>query len=163
AFVLLTVLGMAIGVSAADVGTGTDTHAQALGVSAGVWSAVTLLIALFIGGLVATRSGMVLDGATGVIEGVLIWVLSMLALAYTAGSGVNLLAGGVFGRVSHVSQGATAAARNLDVDALSSGDADQIAARLKDAKTKQLVAAATGMPETEVRSTLNDVATKVDA
>lgn len=163
AFLLLTVLGMAIGVTAADVGTPDDTSARSAGISAGVWGGVTLLIALFIGGLVATRSAMIHDGAAGLIEGVLIWVLSVLTLIYMASSGLAMLTSGVFGALGNVTQGATAAVRNIDVNALSSGDAEQITARLNDPKTAQLVASATGMPQEEARSTLSDIAAKVNA
>ena len=163
-FLLLTVLGMAIGISAVGIGTSDGASARSLGVGAAVWGAVTLLIALFVGGWVATRAGMVHDGATGMIEGVLIWVLSILTLIYMASSGVALLASGVFGSIGTVTQSATAAVRgSVDVDAIARGDVSQITARLNDSKTVSAVAAATGMPEAEARTTLSTIATKVDA
>jgi hypothetical protein len=163
AFMLLAVLGMAIGVTAADVGTASDTSARSAGISAGIWGGVSLLIALFIGGLVATRSAMIHDGAAGMIEGVLIWVLSVLTLVYMAGSGLAMLTGGVFGALGSVTQNATGIVRSIDVGALSSGDADQMVARIRDPKTTQLVAGATGMSQDEARSTLSDIASKVEA
>src|ERR1044072_6809654 len=51
----LTTLGLAVGVSAVDP---TNTDASTVGIGAAVWSAVSLLIALFIGGMAATRLGM---------------------------------------------------------------------------------------------------------
>jgi hypothetical protein len=36
-----------------------------------------LLIALFVGGLVATRVGMVFDRTAGMIQGALVWVLAI--------------------------------------------------------------------------------------
>ena len=148
---LLSVLGLAIGISAADIGPGEDANAKGLGLGAAIWSGASLLIALFVGGMVATRTGMVHDGATGMIEGVLIWVLSMLALIYMAGSGIGMLSSSVFGAFGGVTQGAAAAVRNIDVSELTSGDVNQITARLNDPKTVQLVAAATGMPQQEAR------------
>ena len=163
-FLLLTVLGLAIGISATDVGTAEDTSARSLGIGASLWGAVTLLIALFVGGWVATRAGMVHDGATGMIEGVLIWVLSVLTLIYMASSGVGLLASGVFGSIGSVAQSATAAVRGgVDVEAMASGDVSQITARLNDPKTVSAVAAATGMQEAEARAKLSEIASKVDA
>jgi hypothetical protein len=163
-FLLLTVLGMAIGVSAVDIGTADNTSARSLGIGAGVWGAATLLVALFVGGWVATRAGMVHDGATGMIEGVLIWVLSVLTLIYMASSGVALLANGVFGSIGSVAQTATAAVRGgVDVEAIANGDVGQITARLNDPKTVSAVAAAAGMQEAEARTTLSDIAAKVDA
>jgi hypothetical protein len=163
-FLLLTVLGMAIGITAADIGTPDGTSARSLGIGAGIWGAVTLLVALFVGGWVATRAGMVHDGATGMIEGVLIWVLSVLALIYMASSGVGLLASGAFGSIGSVAQSATSTVRGgVDVEAIANGDVSQITARLNDPKTVSAVAAATGMQEAEARTTLSDIAAKVDA
>ena len=163
-FLLLTVLGMAIGITAADIGTPDGTSARSLGIGAGIWGAVTLLVALFVGGWVATRAGMVHDGATGMIEGVLIWVLSVLALIYMASSGVGLLASGAFGSIGSVAQSATSTVRGgVDVEAIANGDVSQITARLNDPKTVSSVAAATGMQEAEARTTLSDIAAKVDA
>jgi ElaB/YqjD/DUF883 family membrane-anchored ribosome-binding protein len=163
AFVLLTVLGLAIGISAADIGSPEDSSAAGWGISAAVWSGLTLLIALFIGGWVATRAGMVYDEATGLIEGVLVWVLSILALLYLAGSGIGLLSNSIFGTLGNVTQGAVAAVRNIDVAALSSGDAGQISARLNDPVTTQFVAVATGLSEADARWTLDDIARRVQA
>lgn len=163
-FLLLTVLGMAIGVSAVDVGTQDDTSARSLGIGAGAWGAGSLLVALFVGGWVATRAGMVHDGATGMIEGVLIWVLSVMTLLYMASSGVALLASGVFGSIGSVAQTTSAAVSGgVDIEAIANGDVSQITARLNDPKTVSVVAAATGMPEAEARTMLSDIAAKVDA
>lgn len=160
-FILLSVLGLAIGVSAADVGPGEDGNARGLGIGAAIWSGLTLLIALFVGGMVATRAGMVYDRAAGMMEGVLIWVLSILALIYMAGSGVGMLTSGVFGALGGVTRGAAQAVSNVDVAALSSGNVEQITARLNDPKTVQLVAAATGVSQDEARSTLSGIAQRV--
>jgi hypothetical protein len=163
AALLLGVLGLAIGVSAADVGPGTDTNAKGLGIGAAIWSGGTLLVSLFIGGLVATRTGMVHDRATGMIEGVLIWVLSILTLIYMAASGIGMVGGGVLSALGGATRGAAAAVQNIDVTELTSGDASQITARLNDPKTVQLVAAATGTPQEEARATLSTIAQRVQA
>src|SRR4029453_4241 len=83
----LTTLGLAIGVSAADPG---NTDAGALGIGAAIWSGLSLVIALFVGGLAATRLGMVFDRAAGAFEGALVWVLSFVAILWLASSGVQL-------------------------------------------------------------------------
>jgi hypothetical protein len=51
---LMTALGVAVGISAAQPG---ETDAGTLGAGAGIWAGVTLLVALFIGGWVSTRIG----------------------------------------------------------------------------------------------------------
>lgn len=163
-FLLLGVLGLAVGITTADIGLDEDLNASALGTGAAIWSAVTLLIALFIGGMVATRSTMIYGRAAGVIEGVLIWVLALLALIYMAGSGIGLVTSGVMGTLGAAVKGATVvAATTVDADAISSGDVDQIMRRLNDAQTVQVVAAATGMPPSEARARLSEIAQRVEA
>ena len=46
---LLAALGVAVGITAADPG---ETQASTLGASAGIWTGLSLLIALFVGGMV---------------------------------------------------------------------------------------------------------------
>jgi ElaB/YqjD/DUF883 family membrane-anchored ribosome-binding protein len=154
----LTTLGLAIGVSAADPGN-TDTGA--LGIGAAVWSGLSLLIALFVGGMAATRLGMVFDRAAGAFEGALVWVLSFVAILWLASSGVQLVASGISKVFSGVTQTIGSVAGG--VDELSSGDVDQILARLNDPRTVSTVATATGMSDQDVRSTLADVAQRVEA
>jgi len=154
----LTTLGLAIGVSAADPG---NTDAGALGLGAAIWSGLSLLIALFVGGMAATRLGMVFDRAAGAFEGALVWVLSFVAILWLAGSGVQLVASGISRVFSGVTQTIGSAAGGIDE--LSSGDVDQILARLNDPRTVSTVATATGMSEQNVRSTLGDVAQRVEA
>ena len=163
AFLLLSVLGLAVGVSAADVSPATDGNARTLGIGAAVWSGVSLLIALFVGGIAATRSGMTADAAAGAIEGVLIWVLAILTLLYMAGSGVGLLSRGVFGALGTVGGGAAAAVQRIDVSDLTSGDVDAVARRLADPKTIQVVASATGTSTEQARTTLAGITERVTA
>ena len=59
---LLTALGVAVGLSAAQPG---ETQASTLGTAAGIWAGVCLLLALFVGGMVSTRIGAISDRATG--------------------------------------------------------------------------------------------------
>ena len=160
---LMTVLGLAIGVSAADVGPGQEGNAKGLGIGAAVWSGVSMIVALFLGGLVATRTGMIDDRAVKMTEGALVWVLSMLALIYMATSGIGMLSSGVFGALGGVTQGAAAAVKNVDVSQLSSGDVSQVVARMNDPATARVVATATGTSEAEARRSLADIAQRVQA
>jgi hypothetical protein len=163
AALLLGVLGLAIGVSAADVGPGEDMNAKGLGVGAIIWSGLTLLVSLFIGGLVATRTGMVHDRATGMIEGVLIWVLSILTMIYMAASGISTVGSGVLGAFSGATRGAAATVQNMDMTQLANGDVSQITARLNDPKTAQVVSKVTGTSQDEARARLGEIAQRVEA
>ncbi len=84
---LLSALGVAVGVSALQPG---ETQASTLGAGAGIWAGVSLLVALFVGGMVSTRIGAIFDGTTGFFEGALVWVVSVLLMLYMAGSGVGI-------------------------------------------------------------------------
>jgi hypothetical protein len=154
----LTALGLAIGISAAEPGR---TDADTLGTGAAIWSGVSLLIALFVGGMAATRLGMVFDKAAGAFEGALVWVLSFLIVLWLASSGVRLVASGISGLFSGIGQ--TVGATVSGMEDLSSGDVDQILARLNDPQTARTLAAATGLPEDQIRTQLSDLSRRVEA
>lgn len=161
---LLSVLGLAIGISTVDVGPTEDLNARGLATGAAIWSGVSLLIALFFGGMVATRGSMVFGRAAGFIEGMLLWVLTMFALIYMAASGVGMVTSGVMGALGGMAKGVSAVAvTSIDADELSSGDVDQITSRLTNASTVQLVAAATGLPQDQARARLSEIAQRVEA
>lgn len=89
---LLASLGLAIGVTAVDP---ARTDAATMGSAAGIWAAASLLIALFVGGLVSTRAGAIHDRATSFWEGFLVWVVALLLVALMASSGISSLIGNI--------------------------------------------------------------------
>jgi hypothetical protein len=153
---LLSVLGIAIGVTAVDPG---ETQADTVGAGIGVWGGVSLLIALFVGGMVSTRIGAIFDRTTGFFEGALVWAVSVLLMIYLATTGVSVLASGAFNMVRGVGSAVGMMAQNGDV---SSGDVNQILSRLRDPKTAQQIATATGIPQSEVQTTLSNTAQSVE-
>ena len=156
--ILLTALGVAIGISAAQPG---ETEASTLGTGAGIWTAASLLLALFIGGMVATRIGAISDGATGFFEGALVWVVSVLLVLYSASVGVSSIAGGAFSMLGGAAQTLGSAVQGQGIEM--SGGVDQMLARLKDPKTAQQIASATGMQQSDVQQTLSQTAERVEA
>ena len=90
---LLAALGVAVGITAVDP---AQAELAKLGTGAAIWAGVSLLLALFVGGLVSTRIGATVDGSTGFFSGFLVWVVSLLLVAYLAASGVSSLASGAF-------------------------------------------------------------------
>jgi len=160
--ILLSALGVAIGITAVDP---TQTGAAALGTGAGIWGALTLLIALFVGGLASTRMGAITDRATVFFEGALVWVVSVLLIVYLATTGAGMLASGAFRVVGGATQAVGAAVAqaqdgaNVDV----SGTAEQIATRLRDPQTAQQLANVTGLSAGEVSATLDQTAQRVEA
>ena len=98
---LLAALGVAVGITATHP---AQTDPSKLGTGAGIWAGVSLLVALFVGGLVSTRIGAIFDGTTGFFEGALVWVVSVLLMGYLAASGVGSLAGGAFSMIGGAQQ-----------------------------------------------------------
>jgi hypothetical protein len=98
---LLAALGVAVGITATDP---AQTDPATLGTGAGIWAGVSLLVALFVGGMVSTRIGAIFDGTTGFFEGALVWVVSVLLMGYLAASGVGSLAGGAFSMIGGAQQ-----------------------------------------------------------
>jgi len=159
---LLAALGVAIGISAVDPG---ETDPSTVGIGAAVWGGLQLLIALFVGGMVATRVGAIIDRTTGFFEGVLVWVVSLILMAYLAGSGISSVASGAFSLLGGATQTFSAVVQgqggtsNVDV----SGTVEQMAEQLRSPELVNRVASVTGLSVNEVRNTLNDTATRVEA
>jgi hypothetical protein len=159
---LLAALGVAIGISAVDPG---NTDPGAFGVGAAIWGGVQLLLALFIGGMVATRVGAIIDRTTGFFEGVLVWVVSLILMAYLASSGIASVASGAFTLLGGATQTFSAVVQgqgssaNIDV----AGTVEQMAEELRSPELVNRVASITGLSVNEVRNTLNDTATRVEA
>jgi len=159
---LLGTLGLAVGVSAAGVGTAEGAGARGLGIGAAVWGGLSLLVALFLGGLVASGVSP-RDHAADVVQGALVWVLAMVAILYLATSGIGLGASALFGMAGAAAQaaGGTITMGAAGLADLSRGDVDQIVARLNDPTTIATVAGATGMTQDEARTTLASIRQRV--
>ena len=93
---LLAALGLAVGITAVDP---QATQLGRLGIGAAIWTGVSLLLALFLGGLVASRLGATYDRTTSFFEGFLVWIVSLLLVAYLAASGMSWIAGDTLGIV----------------------------------------------------------------
>ena len=155
---LLTALGLALGVSAVD----PNSDNSSLGIGAAVWAGISLLLALYLAGMASTRIGAIFDKTTGMFEGTLVWVLSLLVIVYLAGSGIGLVAGGAFKLIG----GATQTIGNMVTGStpdMSQGTLDQVIQRLRDPQSSRLIAAATGMPQDQVHSNLTQIADRAEA
>ena len=122
---------------------------------------LSLLTALVLGGMLASRVSMVADRAVATTHGALVWVLTILGILYLAGTGISLGMSGVLG----VARGAGAVLSSATggLTDLTSGDVDQILARLNDPKTVGLGAGATGMSHDEALGPLSDLRARVEA
>jgi hypothetical protein len=97
---LLNLIGIGIGASTLDPANGDSPTATTFSVSAGIWWALSSIIAAFIGGYVASRlSGRPVE-STGGWHGLICWATTTLILFYLLTSAVGSLAGGAFSTVS---------------------------------------------------------------
>jgi hypothetical protein len=108
-WVFLTVLGLALGLSMAQSARG-DT----LAAGAGIWTMVTMLVALFCGGCVTTRCSAGESKTEAVIYGVILWGVVFLLTMWV--SAVALRSG--WGNVMSSPSDTSAAASTIDWDQL---------------------------------------------
>lgn len=159
---LLASLGVAVGVSAVNPG---ETQASTVGIGAAVWGGFQLLLALFVGGMVATRVGAIIDRTTGFFEGVLVWVVSLIVMAYLAGSGIGNLADRAFNLLGGATQtlGAVIQEEGGEPEIGVSGTIDEMVEQLHSPELVNRIASITGLSVNETRNTLNDTAARVEA
>lgn len=104
--ITLSLLGLAIGLSAFDAGDPLGSF----GIGAGIWGAITALIAFFVGGLVAGRSAAFNGKTSGIFNGAMVWFVTIPLLVYMLGSGIGALANTAGSVASTAAQTAGAAA-----------------------------------------------------
>src|ERR671926_720493 len=88
---VLTLLGIASGLSAADIAEGDSPGAGPL-----MWAGVSMLIAAFVGGYVAARMTGLKRKVDGVLHGVVSWAVTTLLFATLATSAGGSLLSGIF-------------------------------------------------------------------
>jgi hypothetical protein len=99
----LYALGLALGLS--TINPDNPESAKASGIFTGIWGLVVPLIALFIGGAIASRGAGVLSRGGGALHGLVMWGLTTILGAYLIG---NLLAS-VLSGVTNLGVGAAKA------------------------------------------------------
>jgi hypothetical protein len=84
---ILGVLGVAVGSTSYDPGD----SARNFGIGAGVWGAISALIAFFIGGWLAARSAALTDRNNGLLNGAMVWVVAIPLMLYMLMGGLGSL------------------------------------------------------------------------
>jgi uncharacterized membrane protein YoaK (UPF0700 family) len=92
---VLTLLGIATGLSATDVSRGESVGAGPL-----IWAGFSMLIAAFVGAYVAARMTGLRRRADGILHGVVSWAVTTLLFATLAGSAGGTMLSGVFSAAS---------------------------------------------------------------
>jgi hypothetical protein len=164
---IMGALGLAIGVTAlGDPRAATGETASGLGIGAGVWAFITMLVALFLGGMVSTKVTDRPDRPGAMIHGALVWVLFSLFTVWMIASGISLGLSGLFGALSGLARGATtavAAGGGDLVQTLGLNDPNRVMEKLDDPATASTLAAATGMSTEEARAALGELRARVQA
>ncbi|WP_151447146.1 hypothetical protein [Lacisediminimonas profundi] len=128
----LSLLGIATGLSVADVSGGRAGLAR----GALIWAGFSMLVAAFVGGYVAARMTGLKRKADGVLHGVVTWSVTTLLFATLASSASGSFLGNMF---SSVNSGSV-------ISSTASGNASDVASRMAD-----IIRAETGVNLTQDR------------
>lgn len=93
---LLNLLGVGVGASTIDPGTGDNPSASSFSLVAAAWWAVSGIIAAFIGGYVASRLSGRPKPSTGAWHGLISWAFTTLVVFFLLGSAIGGVIGGAF-------------------------------------------------------------------
>lgn len=103
---LLSMLGIGIGVATLDPGTSDNPAVSTFSIAAGLWYLVAGIIAAFAGGYIAGRLSGSSFGSTAALHGVTSWAAATLVVFYLLTTAVGGIMGGVFSSVGTVLGGA---------------------------------------------------------
>ncbi len=90
---ILTGLGTAIGMTGLAGSGAPRTNADNVGWGIGIWSIISLLISLFVGGWVTARACGPMNRNTGLLNGAVLWATTLAISAWLLATGVS----GAFG------------------------------------------------------------------
>jgi len=94
-YIVMTLLGVALGIEAAV--RGTDTH---LGAGAAIYSILTLLLAMFFGGWATSRLAVGESKLEAVLYGLILWGTLFLGMIWLLSAGIRAGFGGMVGLAS---------------------------------------------------------------
>jgi hypothetical protein len=93
---VLSALGVAIGTSSIGGSGAPRSEAGGVGVGVGIWSIISLLISLFVGGWIAARAAGRMSRNAALLNGAILWASTLALSAWLLSSGVT----GAFGLVA---------------------------------------------------------------
>ncbi|MBD1916981.1 MULTISPECIES: hypothetical protein [Cyanophyceae] len=109
---VLTALGAAVGLTNIAGSDAAQSNAGDVGTAVGIWSIISLLIALFLGGYVTSRACGPMNRKTALLNGAILWATTLAVSAW-------LLSSGVAGAFGLAAQGADAVINQVpSIDAL---------------------------------------------
>ena len=97
--IILSLLGLAIGLTSVDAGQAAAQGGppQGVGIGAAIWGALTAIVAFLLGGWVAGWTAAVFDRKWGALNGALVFLVAVPATLLLAGMGLGTLLGSVGG------------------------------------------------------------------
>jgi hypothetical protein len=134
----LTVLGIALGLSA----LGGDEGPRTWGTAAGIWGGLTLLVAFFVGGWMAARSAATMSESDGPLNGFVTGAATLLVLLWLATTALTGALGFFAGTVADIAGAAAPAA----MEAVEEGAVD-VPAEAENTATEAVEDPAAAMPE----------------
>src|SRR5918993_1434518 len=91
-FLLLSLLAVGIGLTAADPGVG-NADTQAIGIGGAITGAIIGLFSFFLGGLVAARTSAAVGRPAGALNGFLVWALGVIVILALGALGLSSILG----------------------------------------------------------------------
>ncbi len=128
---ILNMLGIGIGASALEIGQGADNSGSGFSIGAGLWWALSGIIASFLGALVAGRLAGAARGNTASWHGIVVWATTTLLVIYLLTSAVGGILGGAFNVVGSVVGGAGKAAASAAGGIAKVADTDAVGAQAR--------------------------------
>jgi hypothetical protein len=98
--VLLTMLGVGVGIATLDPGTRDNPAASTFSIVAGIWYVLSGIVAAFAGGYIAARMSGKTAATTGALHGLTTWAFTTLLVLYLLSTAVGSIVGGVFSGVA---------------------------------------------------------------
>lgn len=86
--IVLAILGLAIGLSSFDA-----QNLDNFGIGAGIYGAVSAIIAFLLGGFISARTAAVAGSGNGILNGAMVWIVTIPLIVNLLGSGVGTLLG----------------------------------------------------------------------
>lgn len=100
--VLLTMLGLGIGIATLDPGTGDNPAASTFSIGAGIWYVLSGVVAAYVGGYIAARMSGEAQVTSGALHGLTSWAVATLLVLYFLTSTVGAIVGGAFAGLSSI-------------------------------------------------------------
>ena len=109
---ILSLLGLGVGFGMVEPTEGGTPDGSSFGVGAGIWWAMSYVLALVAGGYVAARLAAAFAPLDGMLQGLVTWAVALMVTLYLLSSAVGGVLGGAFNTISNALPSAGDSVRN---------------------------------------------------